>query len=285
MAVLYRHLKPCGEVFYIGIGKTEKRPYSKLNRNKWWKNVVNNYDYEVQILKKGLTWEEAYELEIILISHYGRQDLGLGTLVNLTNGGDGFNGCLFLRTEGDKVINTQTKEIFNSMAAAARSINMNFPSFQRRMNGTAKNNTPFVLLKNYKEGEDIKFNHYIKYICTKTFKTFTTIKECGDYLGVNSKTLSVCLNPDRRERNSTTIMPYEDYLKYGIIPPHVITKLDLAVINRETKEIYNSTGSAAKILGIERTKFYKMMKGKQENTTDFMLLSEYEKLTESLVKK
>jgi len=37
MAVVYRHLKPCGEVFYIGIGNDKDRAYSKRGRNKFWK--------------------------------------------------------------------------------------------------------------------------------------------------------------------------------------------------------------------------------------------------------
>lgn len=86
--VLYRHLKPNGEVFYIGIG-TLKRAYSDKGRNKFWRRTVDKYGYEVQILKSNLTWEEATELEIALISFYGRRDLGLGNLVNLTDGGEG----------------------------------------------------------------------------------------------------------------------------------------------------------------------------------------------------
>ena len=89
MAVIYKHLKPCGEVFYIGIGQEEKRAKSKSDRNNYWHNVVNKYGYEVQILKSDLTWEEACEMEKVLISWFGRRDLGLGTLVNLTDGGEG----------------------------------------------------------------------------------------------------------------------------------------------------------------------------------------------------
>jgi hypothetical protein len=90
--IIYRHLKPNGEVFYIGIAKLKSRPYSKENRNKWWYNIVNKYGYEVQILKTDLTWKDACELEQILIAHYGRKDLGLGPLVNLTDGGEGVLG-------------------------------------------------------------------------------------------------------------------------------------------------------------------------------------------------
>src|SRR6478736_41666 len=89
MAVLYRHLKPCGEVFYIGIGKYTERAYDNNGRNKFWKRVANKYGYEIEVLKIDLTWEDACELEKILINYYGRRDLGKGTLVNLTDGGDG----------------------------------------------------------------------------------------------------------------------------------------------------------------------------------------------------
>lgn len=86
---IYRHLKPCGEVFYIGIGKDLKRPYNKTGRSAWWKKITSKHNYEVQVLKTGMLKEEACELEIILISWYGRSDLGLGNLVNMTDGGDG----------------------------------------------------------------------------------------------------------------------------------------------------------------------------------------------------
>ena len=87
---LYRHLKPSGEVFYIGIGKTKnfKRAYSKNNRNKWRKNIVSKYEFEVQILTKDLSEQDIKDLERALISWYGRRDLGKGTLVNLTDGGE-----------------------------------------------------------------------------------------------------------------------------------------------------------------------------------------------------
>ena len=56
--VIYRHLKPNGEVFYIGIG-SEKRAYQKNPRSDFWKRVVSIHGYEVQILKSDLTWEDA----------------------------------------------------------------------------------------------------------------------------------------------------------------------------------------------------------------------------------
>lgn len=87
--VLYRHIRlDNNTTFYIGIGNID-RPNKKSGRNKLWYNITSKVDYEVNILKSNLSWQDACELEKILISYYGRKDLGLGELVNMTDGGDG----------------------------------------------------------------------------------------------------------------------------------------------------------------------------------------------------
>ena len=89
MAVLYVHKRIADRsVFYIGIGKSQKRAYSTKTRNPHW-HAVANKGYEIEILFENLTWEEAKQKEIELIQQYGRRDLGLGSLVNMTAGGDG----------------------------------------------------------------------------------------------------------------------------------------------------------------------------------------------------
>lgn len=92
--VVYSHIrKDTNEVFYIGIG-VPNRPYRKDNRTKWWCNIVKKYGYTINIIKEGLTWEQATKEEIRLIKLYGRKDLGLGSLVNLTDGGEGTLGFI-----------------------------------------------------------------------------------------------------------------------------------------------------------------------------------------------
>lgn len=96
MAYVYSHTRlDNGIVFYIGIGSTpnHQRAYIRSNRSSHWKRVVNLAGYSVQILFDNLTWEEAQEREIEQISLYGRADLKKGTLINLTDGGDGTLGC------------------------------------------------------------------------------------------------------------------------------------------------------------------------------------------------
>jgi len=90
MAIVYQHRrKDTNEVFYIGIGKTRRRAYSKENRNNHWHNIVNKVGYDVDILMEGLTWDDACIKETELIKNYGRNDLGEGFLVNMTDGGEG----------------------------------------------------------------------------------------------------------------------------------------------------------------------------------------------------
>jgi len=94
MAYIYKHIRlDNNEIFYIGIGsdKNYKRAYQKISRNMFWKHVVNKTKYIVEIIDDNLTWENACEKEVNLIKEIGRRDLGLGTLVNLTDGGDGMN--------------------------------------------------------------------------------------------------------------------------------------------------------------------------------------------------
>ncbi len=96
MAYLYRHIRLDKNVpFYIGIGIDSNyyRAKSKKSRNDHWNKIVNKTDYEVEILFEHDDYDFIKEKEIEFIALHGRSDLGLGTLCNLTNGGD---GCLGL---------------------------------------------------------------------------------------------------------------------------------------------------------------------------------------------
>lgn len=96
---LYKHIRlDTKDVFYIGIGVAYNkrtiigmypRAYSKNNRSAYWKNIVNKTQHFVEIAYECFDSEEIKQKEIEFIEFYGRKDLGLGTLVNMTNGGDG----------------------------------------------------------------------------------------------------------------------------------------------------------------------------------------------------
>ena len=119
--VLYFHINSVkNEIFYVGIGNT-KRPYDKIGRSNFWKRTVKKYNYIIDVVETGLTWEQAKEREIFYIAKIGRRDLTKGPLVNLSDGGEGN-----YQTYENKVIKHNNKikqneeiihKIFNALVA------------------------------------------------------------------------------------------------------------------------------------------------------------------------
>jgi len=103
MAIVYVHIRlDNSEVFYVGRGIDRRRMNSKSSRNKYWHNIVNKCGYYGEVIwesdvsmKKEDAWEEAGKKEIEFIKKYGRQDLGEGCLVNMTDGGEGAIGKIY----------------------------------------------------------------------------------------------------------------------------------------------------------------------------------------------
>ena len=93
--------KDTGEVFYVGIGvkyeghtdfQKYTRAYQTFSRNKFWKSIVRKTEYTITILSEFNSKSECEKEEERLIKLYGRRDLNKGTLVNLTDGGEGLKG-------------------------------------------------------------------------------------------------------------------------------------------------------------------------------------------------
>ncbi len=116
MYYLYRHIRlDTREVFYVGVGskpndksikrlgntyKSEYyRAFDKCERNLFWNNIVNKAGYCVQIMFECNDYNAVLLKEREFIKLYGRRDLGLGTLVNMTDGGEGNQGILNLNTQ------------------------------------------------------------------------------------------------------------------------------------------------------------------------------------------
>lgn len=138
MSYIYKHIRiDKNEVFYIGIGSDSEysRAYSKIGRNKYWQNITKSTEYKVEIISETwLTWEEACEKEKFWIKFYGRIDLGTGTLVNMTDGGEGqINPSLYTREKmslSRKKRKTKdcTKEKIRESRLGKKRINMNTDS-------------------------------------------------------------------------------------------------------------------------------------------------------------
>ena len=100
MAYIYRHIRlDKNEPFYIGFGTKRKnfssytseyeRAFVKLRRSNHWKNIINITNYQIDILYESNNIDEIKLKEIEFIKLYGRHPFG--SLVNLTEGGDGIN--------------------------------------------------------------------------------------------------------------------------------------------------------------------------------------------------
>lgn len=112
MAYVYRHIRLDKNIpFYIGIGKDKYhyRAYRTVSRSKHWHSIVNKYGYEVEIMIDDIDHDYAKDKEREFIKLYGRQDLGLGTLVNHTDGGDGNTN--WSKEQRDKFIKSRTGRI------------------------------------------------------------------------------------------------------------------------------------------------------------------------------
>ncbi len=179
MYLLYLHRRKTDDiVFYVGIGNS-KRPYIKNTRSSFWKNEVQKHNYTIEILTDNLNWENAQESEIRLIKLYGRRDLGLGTLVNLTDGGDGSPG----------VIQSEESKLKKSLALKGKNLG--------------------ITRWNYGKNPYAKIHHYRsrKIINTKTGEIYPTVKIVLNMIDVPKTTFLRWLNYP--EKNKTVFKYFE----------------------------------------------------------------------------
>lgn len=73
-----------GDVFYIGKG-SGSRAKSKSGRNRWWRNIVKKHGYNIEILKDGLTNDEACRFEVETIRKLRESGINL---CNVSSGGE-----------------------------------------------------------------------------------------------------------------------------------------------------------------------------------------------------
>lgn len=95
---IYRHIRhDKDEVFYVGKGTfTRRRQYRqafRLKTNRFWKAIIAKCGgYDIEIMMEFDDEDAAFAKEREMIALYGRRDLGAGTLVNMTDGGEGAIG-------------------------------------------------------------------------------------------------------------------------------------------------------------------------------------------------
>jgi hypothetical protein len=146
---VYQLRDPRSELpFYIGKGFGRRAWHHIKNidythkSNTIQKILREGYEVQVEILQDNMTEESAFELEIHLISKYGRRDLGNGCLTNLTSGGEGVVGRVISEKEREnhKIRQTvamakpETKERHKAACKAA----MQRPEIKAKISATSK---------------------------------------------------------------------------------------------------------------------------------------------------
>ena len=308
---IYRHLrKDSGEPFYIGLGKVynpkakshEKyysRAFQKTKRNRFWNFIVEKTEYEVEIIFEANDRQTIIEKEIEFISLYGRRDLGKGTLVNMSDGGDGLNNNIQseetlekrrkMYAEGrtglkplrggsspmsKKVVEESTGMIYNSLTEVANMLKITVGNFSDMLRSAERENTTgFKYVEESFNGEYEDKRRHRKVYDYSTEQVIESTSETSKIYKKDHKTIRGYLNG--KYKNKTSLVYYEDYLN-GIKPDDLyISKKNKEVINIDTKEIYDSMLKASIVAGVTKSLFANKMKGIRPNDTPYMLLSDY----------
>lgn len=255
--VVYLHRKATdGTIFYVGMGEQD-RAYSTHSRNKWWTNVYKKHDRVVDIVAKDLSIDDAYELEVFLISEIGRKDLGLGNLVNLDDGGKGATGHIptasarrkLSKRTSKKVINTETLEVLKSGSELTKKYGIFANVLQKD-----HPKSDWMKLEDYKNGKHLTEkwinrykikNSYVKIINTNTLDIFYSIEEAaksigkGSYKNNQSQYNQLSQKLKGSIKNNSNFMYYEDYEKGLNLTKEWITRKEKKISKREfsSKEI------------------------------------------------
>ena len=180
MGYVYRHVRlDTNDVFYVGIGSDEpeyKRARVERNRNIFWKRITNKTKYRVDIMFEDDCYDTIKEKEKEFIILYGRRDLGLGTLCNLTDGGDGTIG---------RPMNEYTKNILVEC-------NSNRPTSKKQKQ---------VVGDRYRGKSGIMHNRSKPVYCKEDDIYFGSISELSKYLNIPPATIYYYINNIKKYKN------------------------------------------------------------------------------------
>lgn len=99
---VYGHYLPSGELKYVGKGQ-KYRAWDFTHRSNVWKNYAKKHGFSVKLLAEDVPEAEAFELETFVIDFFGRRDKKTGSLINLTDGGDGASGAVRTQETKEKI--------------------------------------------------------------------------------------------------------------------------------------------------------------------------------------
>ena len=235
---VYEYVDPATKIpFYIGKGQGDRRFYHLKNlndvtnphkTNKIKKLLKEGLRPIINLIKTGLTETQSFELEKELIKKYGRFDLGHGSLLNLSDGGEGKSGWVPTEeyrinmsnsTKGDKngmFGKTHTEETKNKIREKSIGRKLNdFHKNQMSKNRMGEKNG-FYGKKHTKETIDLIRQKKIgKFIGENNFtsKTFTFISPDNEEKIIKGEFIKFC------NENKLSVAKMRRNINKGIILP------------------------------------------------------------------
>lgn len=173
---LYRHIRlDSGLPFYVGIGTRQRghneksiylRAYTKANRSEFWGNITKKTEYDVEIIYHSHSIEEIKRKETEFILLYGRKESG-GLLCNMTDGGDGLNTS-----------SVSTKKRIDTMVE-----NGEYDKMVYRLREYNRSRISSGVISRKKRVFVYSLNGVF-------VKSFETVRECANELGVSESAIS-----------------------------------------------------------------------------------------------
>jgi len=207
MAYLYRHIRlDKNEPFYIGVGSDNdyKRAYNKKGRSHSWKDIAYKIPYEVEIVLDNLTWKQACQKEIEFIKLYGRKDLNLGILVNMTDGGEGQFGRKINEYTRTKMSKPKSNRAKNNMKLSH--INRDYSYLKNKAGAKKGINKSESHIQSLKEANNTK----IKIFCPELNITFDSLTEASKILDKSTGNISnILYSKTNKSRDGLTLIKYE----------------------------------------------------------------------------
>lgn len=187
---IYAHYRQdTNEVFYVGKGQS-KRAWAKWGRNNYWHHIVHKCGYVVRIILDNLTENQAFNAETKLIKFYGRKDLGLGPLVNLTDGGEGTSNREYTELTKRKIGDKTLERISNGWVNPMKD----------------KNHTEETIHKQREckigKYEDENNPNSKIVLDTQTGIFYMTMKEYAEVCDISSRYLGSMLRGDRKNKTN-----------------------------------------------------------------------------------
>jgi hypothetical protein len=206
---IYAHINPLNGIpFYIGKGKGN-RAYTKQSRSKWWLNTVNKYGFDVILLEEQLFELEAFVKETYWIKRIGRKDLNIGSLINMSFGGEGNSGRVFSEEHKLKIkLNHKGmlgKKTSEETKEKIRNKNKNRVFTQDWKNKISQSKKGTKTWNKGISNDKIKLGdnpRAKKVIDSKTNTIFSCAKEASLVLGINYTNLVSSLNNKRKNKTN-----------------------------------------------------------------------------------